>query len=209
VIQFDEKAVEHLRGADETLRQIIDERGPLDHQARMRGRPTDPYGALLRSIVGQQLSTKAARSIYTRLTEQFDGRAPTPQELLDADPDVVRAAGLSRPKVSYLRSLAEHVLSGELALERLHELPDEEVAREVTAVKGLGQWTADMFLIFHLGRPDVLPVGDLGVRRAVQRAYGLEELPDAETLERLGERWRPYRSLASLYLWESLDNAPV
>jgi DNA-3-methyladenine glycosylase II len=111
--------------------------------------------------------------------------------------------------VNYLRSLAEHVVSGELELDRLHELPDEEVAQEVTAVKGLGQWTADMFLIFHLGRPDVLPVGDLGVRRAVERAYGLEALPDAETLERLSERWRPYRSLASLYLWESLDNAPV
>jgi DNA-3-methyladenine glycosylase II len=209
VIQFDEKAVEHLRAADDTLRRIIDERGPLDHEARMRGRPTDPYGALLRSIVGQQLSTKAARSIYTRLTEQFGGRAPSPQELLDADPEVVRSAGLSRPKVAYLRSLAEHVVSGELELDRLQDLPDEDVTREVTAVKGLGQWTADMFLIFHLGRPDVLPVGDLGVRRAVERAYGLEALPDAETLERLGERWQPYRSLAALYLWESLDNAPV
>jgi DNA-3-methyladenine glycosylase II len=209
VIQFDEKAVEHLRSADDTLRRIIDERGPLDFEARSRGRPADPYGALLRSIVGQQLSTKAARSIYGRLTEQFDGRTPTPQELLDADPEVVRSAGLSRPKVKYLRSLAEHVVSGELELDKLHELPDEEVTREVTAVKGLGQWTADMFLIFHLGRPDVLPVGDLGVRRAVERAYGLEALPDAETLERLGERWRPYRSLASLYLWDSLDNAPV
>ena len=208
-MQFDEQAVEHLRGADDTLCKIIDERGPLDHEARMRGRPSDPYGALLRSIVGQQLSTKAARSIYGRLTDLFDGRTPTPQELLDADPEVVRSAGLSRPKVSYLRSLAEHVVSGELELDRLHELPDEDVAREVTAVKGLGQWTADMFLIFHLGRPDVLPVGDLGVRRAVERAYGLEELPDAETLERLGERWRPYRSLASLYLWDSLDNVPV
>jgi DNA-3-methyladenine glycosylase II len=209
VSELDEDAVEHLRGADDTLRRIIDERGPLDHEARTRGRPADAYGALLRSIVGQQLSTKAARSIYGRLIEQFGGRTPTPEELLDADPEVVRSAGLSRPKVSYLRSLAEHVVSGELALERLPELSDEEVAREVTAVKGLGQWTADMFLIFHLGRPDVLPVGDLGVRRAVQRAYGLEELPDAETLERLGDRWRPYRSLASLYLWESLDNAPV
>ena len=209
MIAFDEQAVEHLRGADDTLRQIIDERGALDLEARVRGRPNDAYGALLRSIVGQQLSTKAARSIYTRLTELFDGRTPTPQELLDADPEVVRSAGLSRAKVNYLRSLAEHVISGELELDSLPDLPDDEVAREVTAVKGLGQWTADMFLIFHLGRPDVLPVGDLGVRRAVQRAYGLEELPDAETLERLGERWRPYRSLASLYLWESLDNAPV
>jgi DNA-3-methyladenine glycosylase II len=203
------EGVEHLRGADDTLKRIIDERGPLDHEARTRGRPTDPYGALLRSIVGQQLSTKAARSIYGRLVEQFGGRAPTPQELLDADPEVVRSAGLSRPKVKYLRSLAEHVLSGELELDRLPELSDEAVEREITAVKGLGQWTAHMFLIFHLGRPDVLPVGDLGVRRAVERAYGFEGLPSAEELERLGERWAPYRSLASLYLWESLDNAPA
>jgi DNA-3-methyladenine glycosylase II len=200
--------LEHLRAADEVMRRLIDEHGPLDEAARRRGRPTDPYGALLRSIVGQQLSTKAARTIYERMTALFDGHAPTPQQLLDADPDAIRAAGLSRPKIAYLRSLAEHVLSGELELDRLHELSDEEVAREITAVKGLGQWTADMFLIFHLGRPDVLPVGDLGVRRAVEREYGLETLPSAEELERLAERWRPYRSLASLYLWQSLDNKP-
>jgi DNA-3-methyladenine glycosylase II len=206
---FSDEALEHLRAADDTLKGIIDARGPLDLEARQRGRPEDPYGALLRSIVGQQLSVKAARSIYGRLTDQFGGATPTPQALLDADPEALRSAGLSRAKVKYLRSLAEHVLSGELALDRLPELGDEEVEREVTAVKGLGQWTAHMFLIFHLGRPDVLPVGDLGVRRAVERAYGLEALPSAEELERLGERWAPYRSLAALYLWESLDNAPT
>jgi DNA-3-methyladenine glycosylase II len=206
---FSDEAVEHLRGSDDTLRAIIDGRGPLDLDARRRGRPEDPYGALLRSIVGQQLSVKAARSIYNRLTDQFGGTTPSPQALLGADPDTLRGAGLSRAKVNYLRSLAEHVLSGELELDRLEDLGDEEVEREVTAVKGLGTWTAHMFLIFHLGRPDVLPVGDLGVRRAVERAYGLEELPSAEELERLGERWAPYRSLAALYLWESLDNAPA
>jgi DNA-3-methyladenine glycosylase II len=206
---FSDEAVEHLRGSDDTLKAIIDERGPLDLDTRQRGRPEDPYGALLRSIVGQQLSTKAARSIYNRLVELFGGKTPSPQELLDADPDTVRAVGLSNAKVRYVRSLAEHVLSGELELDKLDALGDEEVEREVTAVKGLGQWTAHMFLIFHLGRPDVLPVGDLGVRRAVERAYGLEELPSAEELDRLGERWAPYRSLASLYLWESLDNAPT
>jgi DNA-3-methyladenine glycosylase II len=208
-VHFSEEAVEHLRGADDTLKAIIDERGPLDLDTRQRGRPEDPYGALLRSIVGQQLSTKAARSIYGRLVELFGGSTPSPQELLDADPETVRAVGLSNAKVRYVRSLAEHVLSGELELDRLPDLGDEEVEREVTAVKGLGQWTAHMFLIFHLGRPDVLPVGDLGVRRAVERAYGFEELPSAEELERLGERWAPYRSLAALYLWESLDNAPT
>jgi DNA-3-methyladenine glycosylase II len=205
----DGEAVEHLRGADPTLRELIDRLGPLDPEARRRGRPTDAYGALLRSIVGQQLSTKAARSIYERVTALFDGRTPTPEQLLAADPEVVRGAGLSRPKVRYMRDLAEHVLSGQLELDRLDELSDERITAELTAVKGLGQWTADMFLIFHLGRPDVLPVGDLGVRRAVERAYGLPEIPSPEEVERLGERWRPHRSLASLYLWRSLDNQPA
>jgi DNA-3-methyladenine glycosylase II len=208
-IFYSDDAVEKLRASDDTLKAIIDERGPLDLETRRRGRPEDAYGALLRSIVGQQLSTKAARSIYNRLVELFGGKTPSPQELLDADPETVRAVGLSNAKVRYVRSLAEHVLSGELELDKLDSVGDEEVEREVTAVKGLGQWTAHMFLIFHLGRPDVLPVGDLGVRRAVERAYGFEELPSAEELERLGERWAPYRSLAALYLWESLDNAPA
>ncbi len=123
-------------------------------------------------------------------------------------PEVLRGVGLSRNKASYLRSLAEHVISGELELDRLTDLPDEEVMAQLTAVKGLGPWTAHMFLIFHLGRPDVLPVGDLGVRRAAQLAYGMEELPTVAELETLAEPWRPYRSLASLYLWRSLDNEP-
>jgi len=191
------------------MRRLIDELGPLDEEERRRGRPDEPYGALVRSIVGQQLSTKAARTIYERLIAQFDGRTPTPAELLAADPEQVRSAGLSRPKVSYLRSLAEHVESGELELARLDELPDEEVSEQLTAVKGLGQWTADMFLIFHLGRPDVLPVGDLGIRRAVERAYDLSEMPDPAKLTEIAEPWRPHRSLASLYLWRSLDNVPA
>jgi DNA-3-methyladenine glycosylase II len=203
-----DEGVEHLRNSDETLARVIDERGPLDLEARRRGRPQDAYGALLRSIVGQQLSVKAARAIYNRVMDLFDGRTPTAEELLDADPDALRAAGLSRAKVNYVRSLAEHVISGELELDRLEDLSDEEIARELVAVKGLGQWSVDMFLLFHLGRPDILPVGDLGVRRAVERLDGLEGLPSAAELEALGERWRPYRSLASLYLWESLDNAP-
>jgi DNA-3-methyladenine glycosylase II len=191
------------------MRRLVDQHGPLDEEERRRGRPREAYGALVRSIVGQQLSTKAARSIYGRLTELFDGRTPTPAELLAADPENVRSVGLSRPKVAYLRSLAEHVESGELELDRLSELSDDEVSEQLTAVKGLGQWTADMFLIFHLERPDVLPVGDLGIRRAVERAYDLPEIPDAAQVLEIGEPWRPHRSLASLYLWRSLDNEPV
>jgi len=201
--------LEQLRRADPVMRRLVDEQGPLDEEQRRRGRPLEPYGALVRSIVGQQLSTKAARSIYERLTGLFGGRTPTPAELLAADPEEVRLVGLSRPKVAYLRSLAEHVESGELELARLSELSDDEVSEQLTAVKGLGQWTADMFLIFHLGRPDVLPVGDLGIRRAVERAYGLPEIPDAARLTEIGEPWRPNRSLASLFLWRSLDNKPV
>ena len=194
-----------LRAADPVLGALIDAHGELDREARTRGRPPDPYGALLRSIVGQQLSTKAARSIYERMTALFGGRAPTPAELLEIDPQSIRAVGLSGPKVAYLRDLAARVESGELRLDRLAELPDDEVSSQLTAVKGLGQWTADMFLMFHLGRPDVLPVGDLGIRRAVQRAYGLEALPDKHQLIGIAERWRPHRTLACMYLWRSLD----
>jgi DNA-3-methyladenine glycosylase II len=204
------RALEHLRAADPRLAGLIDAFGSPDEVLRRRGRrPGDSYGALLRSIVGQQLSTKAARSIYERLLTIFGDRTPTPGELLDVDPELLRSAGLSRAKVAYLRDLAQHVEDGELELDRLAELPDEEISEQLTAVNGLGPWTVDMFLIFHLGRPDVLPVGDLGIRRAVQLAYELDELPKPAELERIAEPWRPWRSLASLYLWRSLDNAPA
>jgi len=164
----------------------------------------------VRSIAGQQLSVLAARAIWRKLIERFDGRTPTPREILADDPDALRAAaGFSRAKVAYLRSLAEHVLAGELELDRLAELPDEEVIRELTAVKGIGEWTAHMFLMFTLHRPDVLPTGDLGVRNAVQRAYGLEAPPKPAEMQALAEPWRPYRTRACLYLWRSLANQPV
>jgi len=178
--------------------------GPLERGARRRSRPDDAYGVLVRTIVGQQLSTKAARSIYNRLATIFGDRPPTPEELLAADEDELRAAGLSRPKIRYLRDLADHVLAGEMDFDSLHALSDEEVSARITAVKGLGQWSADMFLMFHLGRPDVLPVGDLGIRRAVERAYDLPAMSGPDALHALAEPWRPHRTLASLYLWESL-----
>ncbi len=203
-------ALRALRKADPVMASLIERYGDPDGVLARRGRrPGDAYGALLRSIVGQQLSSKAARTIYERLIALFDNRTPTPRELLDTDPEEIRAAGLSRAKVTFLRDLAEHVEDGELELEKLPELPDEEVLDQLTQVKGLGPWTVDMFLIFHLGRPDVLPVGDQGIRRAVQIEYGLDELPDASELERIAEPWRPHRSLACLYLWRSLDSTPV
>jgi DNA-3-methyladenine glycosylase II len=200
---------EHLRAADPILGALIDALGPIDLSDRA-GRPDDHYGALVRSIVGQQLSTKAARTIYGRLCERYGGRTPTPAELIADDLDALRlAAGLSRAKASYLKSLAEHVVGGELELERFDAMPDAEIAAELIAVKGLGQWTVDMFLMFHLQRPDVLPVGDLGIRRAVERAYELPDLPDPAQLTELAAPWRPHRTLACRYLWRSLDNEPT
>jgi DNA-3-methyladenine glycosylase II len=199
----------HLSGADATLGGLIAEYGTLPPERAGRPAHDDHYGALLRSITNQQLSVAAARTIYNRMLDRFGGRPPTPEEILADDPEELRSVGLSRPKIGYLRSLAEHVLAGELELHCLNELSDEQVIAELVAVKGLGEWTAHMFLMFQLERPDVLPVGDLGVRRAIERAYSLPELPDRETIERLGERWRPHRTLACRYLWRSLQNEPA
>ncbi len=163
----------------------------------------------MRSIVGQQLSVAAARAIYGRLLERFGGRPPSPQEVLAQEEGELRAAtGLSRAKVGFLRSLAERVVAGELELDRVAGLADEEIVAELCAVRGIGEWSAHMFLIFQLERPDVLPVGDLGVRRAVERAYGLPGLPSANDLRALAHPWRPHRTLACRYLWRSLDNEP-
>ena len=202
-------ADEHLRSVDHVMRRLIDERGPIDPETDRRGSRPDPYEALARAIVGQQLSTKAARSIWERLVEVLGGTFPQPSELLAADAETIRSAGLSRSKVSFLRDLAERAGDGRLDLARLAELPDEDVITTLTEIKGVGPWTAEMFLIFHLGRPDVVSTGDLGIRRAVQIAYGLDDMPGPTDLERIAEPWRPHRTLACLYLWRSLDNAPA
>jgi DNA-3-methyladenine glycosylase II len=203
------KIVAELGASDPVMARLIEEHGDLVRRDLKRDRPGDAYGALLRSIVGQQLSTKAASTIYGRMLELFDGHAPSPKQLLAADPDAIRAAGLSRPKISYLRDLADHVESGELELDRLAELPDEEVIDQLTAVKGIGDWSAHMFLMFHLSRPDVLPVGDQGIRNAIKAQYRLRKIPDAKRMEKIAKPWRPYRTLACLYLWSSLDNQPA
>jgi DNA-3-methyladenine glycosylase II len=203
-------ALAQLRACDPVLAGLIDAAGKLPDRRADRPDPDDHYGALVRAIVGQQLSVSAARAIYGRLTARYGGKPPSPQQILAEEPEELRAAaGLSRAKVSFLRSLAEHVISGELELERLSGLSDEEVIAELTAVKGIGLWSAHMFLMFHLERTDVLPVGDLGIRRAIERAYSLGGLPDAAAMEKLADPWRPHRTLACLYLWASLRNAPV
>jgi DNA-3-methyladenine glycosylase II len=203
------RGLAHLRRADPVLAEVIAAAGRLPDSRDGRPERGDHYGALVRAIVGQQLSVSAARSIFTRLTDRYGGRTPTPQQILEEEPEELRAAaGLSRAKVGYLRSLAEHVISGELELDRLDDLDDDAVLAELVAVKGLGDWTAHMFLMFQLERPDVLPVGDLGIRRAIERAYELDELPDATTIEAIAEPWRPYRTLACRFLWRSLRNEP-
>jgi DNA-3-methyladenine glycosylase II len=201
-----------LVAADPTMAALIERIGEIDLETRLRRRseerPADAYGALLRAIVGQQLSTKAARTIYRRVLELFGGRTPSPAELLEAEETDLRAAGLSGRKVEYIRDLAVHVIDGELELDRLDDLSDEEVIAEIVAVRGLGVWTAEMFLIFHLERADVLSGGDLGIRKAVRIEYGLDEMPAPTRVLEIGEPWRPHRSLASLYLWESLAAVP-
>jgi DNA-3-methyladenine glycosylase II len=206
------EAVAHLRGADPVMAELIERVGPCRLGSRTdRGGPArDHYGALLRAIVGQQLSVSAARSIYGRLTDRYGGHTPSPAELLADDPDALRvAAGLSRAKVVFLRDLAERLESGDLHLDDIEQASDEEVARRLLEVKGVGQWTVDMFLLFHLGRPDVLPVGDLGIRRAAMIAYGLRKLPEPPRLVKLARPWRPWRSVASWYLWASLRVVPA
>jgi DNA-3-methyladenine glycosylase II len=207
------KARRELAASDPTMAALIDRVGKIDIATRLRRRseeaPSDAYGALLRAIVGQQLSTKAARTIYGRVLDLFDGSTPSPEQLLEAGEPELRACGLSGRKVEYVRDLAAHVIAGELELDRLDQLGDEDVIEEIVAVRGLGVWTAEMFLLFHLERPDVLSGGDLGIRKAVQVEYGLEEMPPPAQVLEIGEPWRPHRSLASLYLWESLANTPV
>jgi DNA-3-methyladenine glycosylase II len=204
------RARAELAASDPVMAELVDRLGEWTIGDRRRGLPKpDAYGALLRTIVGQQLSTKAARTIHERVLGLFGGRTPTPEELLAVSEEDLRGAGLSGRKVTYIRDLAAHVQDGELELDRLDELSDEEVIEEIVAVRGLGRWSAEMFLMFHLERPDVFSGGDLGLRRAIQVAYGLEEMPTPDEAVERAERWRPHRTLAAVYLWESLANNPV
>jgi DNA-3-methyladenine glycosylase II len=203
-----DEASDYLRRQDPVLRRLIDDGGPITPEVDRRGSRPDPYLALSRAIVGQQLSTKAAASIWAKFEHLFDG-SPSPEGIAGADGELLRSAGLSSSKIAYLKDLAGRVASGELDLGRIGELSDEDVIAELTEIKGIGRWTAEMFLIFHLGRPDVLSTGDLGIRRAIQIAYGLDDLPGPTDLERLAEPWRPQRTLACLYLWRSLHATPA
>ena len=198
-------ALAHLRVADPVLGAWIERAGPCALRPRRDGTHFDHVA---RAIVYQQLSGKAAATIHARLLALFGGDPPTPRQLARAKPERLRAVGLSGRKVEYLQDLARRAGTKAFPIESLHTLPDEEVIAALTSVRGIGVWTAQMFLMFRLGRPDVLPVLDLGVRKGVQLLYGLRTLPSPDRVERIGARWAPYRTIASWYLWRRVDVPP-
>ena len=199
------KARRLLARRDPVLRDLMRAHGPCGLAARQHA---DPFKALARAIVGQQLSAKAAATIFSRFEALFEA-FPTPAQVLAVSDDRLRGVGLSSQKLGYLRDLCGRILEGELPLDVLDRMDDEGVIETLTQVKGIGRWTAEMFLIFRLQRPDVLPLGDLGIAKAVQRAYKLRKAPSPDRLTRIGEAWRPYRSVACWYLWASLNNEPT
>jgi len=193
-------AIKHLRRADPVMRDLIKRVGACGLRPGARG---DHFTTLLRAIVGQQLSAKAAETIWLRLVALHpDGRKIAPEDVLAMDEQLMRGAGLSNAKVAYAKDLATHVVDGRLKLSRMGRLPDEEIVAELVAVNGIGRWTAEMFMMFRLGRPDVWAIGDLGLRNAASKLYGIE--PTKANLEAVAEPWRPWRSVASWYLWRSL-----
>ena len=197
-------ARKRLRDADPVLARLIDKHPNFDPRAWMAELPTmDAYGALVFQIVGQQLSVRATRAILTRLEALFGGRLPRPEEILDADPEELRRAGMSRRKVETLRALAGRFATGELSDETLQQSSDDEIEAALTAIPGIGPWTVRGFLIIALDRPDVVLAGDLALRRAIRNVYGLDQMPTEAEVLHIAERWRPYRSLAVGYLFAS------
>jgi DNA-3-methyladenine glycosylase II len=197
------KARRVLARRDPVIRDLMRRHGACGLAQAQRA---DPFRALLHAIIAQQLSTKAAATIEGRFAALFDGH-PTAAAIATTPDDRLRAVGISPQKLRYIRDLCARTMNGSLSLNALEALPDEDVIIALTSVKGIGRWTAEMFLMFRLHRPDVLPLGDLGIVKAVQRAYKLRLAPTPVRLTRLGENWRPYRSVACWYLWASLDNA--
>jgi len=199
---YSRKAVAHLRKVDPKLAEVIDRIGPFQGWPVRNGTHFD---AVCRSIVFQQLSGKAAGTIHGRFEGIYGGRPPLPDELATTTDDKLRAVGLSRQKSAYLKDLGAKVAAGNLPIETLHELTDDEVIAALTQVKGIGRWTAQMFLMFRLGRPDVLPDLDLGVQKGIQRTYRLRKLPTPERVKQIGAKWAPYRSVGAWYMWRLLD----
>lgn len=193
-------AVRHLKRADPVLARIISQIGPY----KLKRRP-ERFQALVRAIIFQQLAGRAAQTIYDRFVRLFPAsRFPSAADVIAATDDDLRKVGLSRQKIAYIKDLAGHMAAGSLSFRRFPRMEDEEIISELVKIKGIGRWTAEMFLMFNLGRPDVLPVDDLGIRNGVKRAYGLENPPRAAELRQIGEAWRPYRTVASWYIWQSM-----
>ncbi|MBI3047595.1 MAG: DNA-3-methyladenine glycosylase 2 family protein [Acidobacteria bacterium] len=199
------KARRLLASRDPVLRGLMRRYGPC---GLADAQHADPFRALVHAIISQQLSTRASATIEARFAALFGG-APTPAAVAATSDAQLRAVGISSQKLGYLRDLCRHVEDASLPLAALDAMPDDEVIEALTRVKGIGRWTAEMFLMFRLHRPDVLPVNDLGIVKAVQRAYRLRTAPSASRLRRLAEAWRPYRSVACWYLWASLDSVPL
>ncbi len=196
-----------LARRDPVLAEIIERHGPCGLAGAQR---EDPFRAIVEAIVWQQLSGKAAATIFDRFLGLFpDHRFPTPAQVAAMPDERLRGVGLSRQKIAYLRDLCARMAAGELALDRLDEMDDDAVIEALTRVKGIGRWTAEMVLMFRLHRSDVLPVDDLGIVKAIRKAYRLRKDPTPERIRQIGEKWRPYRSIASWYLWQTRDNAPL
>jgi DNA-3-methyladenine glycosylase II len=192
-------SADFLRENDAVLAAIIARVGPLEMAHRPQG-----FQSLVRAIIFQQLAGRAAQAIYERFVKLIgNGRFPTPARVLASSDEDMRRAGLSRGKMGYIRDLARHVHDGNLRFRRFTRMADEEIITELVRVRGIGRWTAEMFLMFNLRRPDVLPVDDLGFRSAVAKAFGMSQLPTAKELKSIGERWRPYRTAAVWYFWQS------
>ena len=200
-----DEALKVLSDSDPTLAKLFERVGPF--ALELRSVDSSPFDALMRAIVYQQLSGKAAATIHRRVLALFPGDAPPdPEEILSVPEEALRGAGMSRAKVAAVKDLAAKTLDGVVpSSAHLAEMDDEAIIDRVTAVRGIGRWTAEMLLIFYLGRPDVLPVSDLGVRKGFMLTYGLDDLPKPTELADYGRRWQPYRSVASWYLWRSLD----
>ena len=199
------KARRTLMRRDPVMRELIRQHGACGLADNQH---TDPYKALVHSIMSQQLSSKAAATIARRFDDLFGGTFPTPRQVLAMPDDRLRSVGLSAMKVSFIRDLARRIADGSLRLHAFEAMSDDEVIAALTEVRGIGRWTAEMFLMFRLHRPDVLPVGDLGIVNAIRKQYRLRKVPTPERMMRIGESWRPYRSIACWYLWASLDNKP-
>jgi DNA-3-methyladenine glycosylase II len=196
-------SVRHLKLADPVLAGVIETVGPCRLQLRTEG---SHFEALARSIVFQQLSGKAASTIYGRFAGLFPAGVPTPKAVLAASEESLRAAGLSRQKTAYLRDLSLKVSSGELPLDEVESMNDGDLISHLVQVKGIGRWTAQMFLMFRLGRPDVLPELDLGIQNAIRCAYRMRKRPTPKQVKRIGAKWSPHSSVACWYLWRSLEN---